>query len=210
MTDVLVPGGRDVRGTLEEPDGETNAIVVACPPHPQHGGSRTDSRLVAVAETLRESGIACLRFDYGPWDDGYGEREDVRNAVRWARDDDRFDSGADETFPVGVFGYSFGASLALLAASDVGGVDAVSALAPTARLGDDLDAEKALNGLECPVQVLYGERDSTVDWEPVVERARECGDTITAVSGDHFFVGQNGTIADSVGDFFERTLLHST
>ncbi|WP_440766174.1 alpha/beta hydrolase [Natronorubrum sp. DTA7] len=205
MTDVLVPGGRDVRGTLEEPDGETNAIVVACPPHPQHGGSRTDSRLVTVAETLRESGIACLRFDYGPWDDGYGEREDVRNAIRWAHDDDRFDRERGAV-PVGVFGYSFGASQALLAAADVD-VEAVSALAPTAQLADDLDACASLRGLECPVQICYGERDSTVDWGPVVERARERGDEVLALSGDHFFVGKNAAIADAVGDFFERTLL---
>ncbi|WP_440770029.1 alpha/beta hydrolase [Natronorubrum sp. DTA28] len=206
MTDVLVPGGRDVRGTLEEPDGETNAIVVACPPHPQHGGSRTDSRLVAVAETLRESGIACLRFDYGPWDDGYGEREDVRNAIRWARDDDRFDREHGGTIPIGVFGYSFGASQALLAAADVD-ADAASALAPTAQLADDLDACASLESLECPVQICYGERDSTVDWEPVVERAKARGDEVVALSADHFFVGQNAAITDAVGDFFERTLL---
>ncbi|WP_436347278.1 alpha/beta hydrolase [Natronorubrum sp. FCH18a] len=206
MTDVLVPGGRDVRGTLEEPTGETEAIVVACPPHPRHGGSCTDSRLVAVAEALLESEIACLRFDYGPWDDGYGEREDVRNAIRWARNADRFDRTDGEGLPVGVFGYSFGASQALLAAADVG-ADAVSALAPTARLADDLDARASLGRLDRPVQILYGERDSTVDWEPVVERAAERGDEVVPLAGDHFFVGKNATIAETVDDFFERTLL---
>ncbi|MXV63613.1 alpha/beta hydrolase [Natronorubrum sp. JWXQ-INN-674] len=208
MTDVLVPGGRDVRGTLEEPGGsgggDPNAIVVACPPHPQHGGSRTDSRLVAVSERLRETGVACLRFDYGPWDDGYGEREDVRNAVRWAAD--RYDTAV----PIGLFGYSFGGSLALLAAADVDReVAAVSTLAPTARIAADLDALAALEDLACPVQVCYGERDSTVDWEPIVERARARGDAVTALPSDHFFVSKNETIADEVGDFFERTLLES-
>ena len=209
MTDVLVPGGRDVRGTLEEPSDEPRAVVVACPPHPQHGGSRADSRLVAVAERLAGCGVATLRFDYGSWDDGYGEREDVCNAIRWARDDDRFDSGAGKALPVGVFGYSFGASLALLAASAVDGVDAVSALTPTARLADDLDALAALESLTMPVQICYGERDSTVDWEPVVERARERDNEVTALAGDHFFVGQNETIADEVSTFFERTVLQS-
>ena len=207
MTDVLIPGGRDVRGTLETPDaGDPTPVVVACPPHPQHGGSRTDPRLVAVSDRLRESGIACLRFDYGSWDEGYGEREDVRNAVRWARENERFAGPGDDAPSVGVFGYSFGASLALLASSDVG-PDAVAALAPTARLAEDLDAIEALSGLEVPVHVLYGERDTTVDWEPVVDRARERGDEVTALAGDHFFVGQSGAIADGVGDFFGRRLL---
>ncbi|SEW02448.1 alpha/beta hydrolase [Natrinema salifodinae] len=199
MSDVLVPGARDVRGTLDEPEGDPSAIVVACPPHPQQRGSRSDPRLVAVGEALREVGIACLRFDYGAWDEGYGERADVRNAVRWARD-------RDDTLPVGVFGYSFGASLALLAAADSEAVDAVAALAPTARLAADLDAVDALDDLAVPVCVLYGERDATVDWEPVVDRASARGDEVTALSGDHFFVGKHDAIADDVAAFFERTL----
>ncbi|MDG5817822.1 alpha/beta hydrolase [Natronococcus sp. A-GB7] len=208
MTDVLVPGGRDVRGRLEEPDGDPEAVVVACPPHPQHGGSRTDQRLVAVSETLREAGIACLRFDYGPWDDGHGEREDVRNAIRWA--DDRYDR-------VGVFGYSFGASQALLAAADVDRpLLGVAALAPTASLGTgddgsetDLDAVAALSTLETPTLILYGERDTTVDWEPVVERARERGNETVALPADHFFLGTREEIARSVGEFFDRLLADS-
>ncbi|PGF15277.1 alpha/beta hydrolase [Natrinema sp. CBA1119] len=205
MSDVLIPGGRDVRGTLEEPTDEPRAIVVACPPHPQQGGSRSDERLRAVSGALSEVGIVCLRFDYGSWDEGYGEREDVRNAVRWAREEY---NGGDDGLPVGLFGYSFGASLALLAAADTD-PDAVAVLAPTARLAADLDALAALESLEAPVHVCYGERDATVDWEPIVERARERGDAVTALSGDHFFGGEHDEIAGAVGGFFERTLLES-
>ncbi|WP_049928756.1 dienelactone hydrolase family protein [Halopiger goleimassiliensis] len=216
MSDVLIPGGRDVRGTLEEPgdadpvrDGP-ESIVVACPPHPQHGGSRSDGRLVAVAAALTDAGIACLRFDYGSWDEGYGERADVRNAVRWAAD--RYDR-------VGLFGYSFGATLALLAAADLadatGGADpaddatpaAVAALAPTARLADDLDALEALAEVSVPLFVGHGERDSTVEWEPIVERARERDDEVRSYPADHFFVAKHGDIGSDVAAFFERTLL---
>lgn len=201
MSDVLVPGGRDVRGRLEEPDGRTDAVVVACPPHPRHGGSRTDQRLVAVSDALRVVGIACLRFDYGDWDEGYGEREDVRNAVRWAVD--RYDR-------VGVFGYSFGASMGLVASATLDQpVTAVAALAPTATLGPELDAVEALSTLECPVLVCYGERDTTADWEPIVERARERDDRVVALPADHFFLGTREDIAQAVGKFFEQVLLES-
>ncbi|WP_246998584.1 alpha/beta hydrolase [Halosolutus gelatinilyticus] len=203
MTDVLVPGGRDVRGTLDGPaDAET--IVVACPPHPQQRGTRSDRRLTAVSDALADRGLACLRFDYGPWDEGHGERADARNAVRWAQDE-----GYDR---VGLFGFSFGAGEALFAAADLeGAIAAVSVLAPPARLGDDddLDVREALAALECPVQVCYGERDTTVDWEPIVERARERGDDVVALPGDHFFVGQHGRIAETIGDFLGRTLAPS-
>ncbi|QCW04282.1 alpha/beta hydrolase [Natrinema pallidum] len=202
---VLLPGGRDVRGTLSEPDGDPAAVVVACPPHPQHRGSRSDPRLVAVSDALVAADIACLRFDYGSWDEGRGERADVRNAIRWVRDE--YD-GADG-LPVGVFGYSFGASESLLASAATP-PDAVAALAPTARLEADLDAAAALADLEVPVYVLYGERDTTADWEPVVERARERGDEVTALAGDHFFLGKHDEIAATVRSFFKRTLLAST
>ncbi len=214
MSDVLVPGGRDVRGTLEEPafDGEEDrngpdAIVVACPPHPQQGGSRSDQRLVAVSQALLEGGIACLRFDYGPWDDGDGECEDVRNAIRWANE--RYDR-------VGVFGYSFGATLALLASAGDSAegavsvdVDAVAALAPTVRLADDLDALDALEGAELPVFVLYGERDTTVEWEPIVEETTERGDESVGFSSDHFFLGKHDDIGSAVRTFFERAVVAS-
>ncbi len=198
MSDVLVPGARDVRATLEEPAEGTDAVVVACPPHPQHGGNRRDRRLRAVSETLLERSIACLRIDYGGWDEGYGEREDVRNAIRWA---------ADRYERVGVFGYSFGGSQAILASATVDReIGAVAALAPVPRLGPDLEAITALEALTCSVSIVYGERDGTVEWEPIVERARELGHPAEGVPADHFFVGQAGKIARFVGDFFRREL----
>ena len=200
--DVVVPGGRDVRGTLDRPgdtsdertDPELERIVVACPPHPQDGGTRSDRRLVAVSDALGERGVACLRFDYGKWDEGQGEQVDVQNAIRWARE--RADS-------VGLFGFSFGATMALCAAAEIDDLRAMSALAPD-RGGEDTDAVAALDGIDCPTQVLYAERDTTADWEPVVERARELGFTVTALPADHFFVGQAEKVAAEVVGFFDE------
>lgn len=191
MADVVLPGTRDVRGTL---DGEGERVVVACPPHPQHRGHRGDPRLTAVSEALSEQGIACLRFDYGDWDEGRGEREDARNALRWATSE--FDS-------VGVFGYSFGGAMAILAAASVDEtLLCVSALAPAAGVGEGLDVSGAVSDLGCPLQVLYGTRDTTADWEPVVETAREAGASVEELSADHFFLGKHDRIAGSVADFF--------
>ncbi|MFB6136668.1 MAG: alpha/beta hydrolase [Halobacteriaceae archaeon] len=194
---VLLPGAREATGTLDDPGGADGAVV-ACPPHPEMGGRGTDRRLRAVSDALGERGVACLRFDYGPWDEGYGEREDARDAVRWA---------ADEFERVGLFGFSFGATVAALAAATVE-VDlaAVSLLAPTARVSTDLDAVAALDGVRAPLQVVCGARDETVDWEPVAERARELGATVVELPADHFFVGQDAAYAPVVADFLADAL----
>lgn len=195
--DLPLPGGRDVRATLDTPDGVDNdkitSVVVSCPPHPQHSGHRGDPRLEAVSEAVVAQGIACLRFDYGDWDDGYGEREDARNALRWARE--RYDR-------VGIFGFSFGGAIATLASATVDPQPAaVSLLAPASQLATDLDAAAALEDVQGPVQVLYGTRDDTADWKPLVERAAELGHETVEMSADHFFIGQHEKVADTVSEF---------
>lgn len=223
MTDsdtVLVPGGRDVRATLDAPDAD--ACVVACPPHPQMGGKRSDARLTAVADALAPA-AATLRFDYGPWDEGKGELTDARNAFAWARD--RYDQ-------VALFGYSFGGCIALLAAAresegerreppEASGSDhaerhassnagtppaAVAALAPASRLSAALDATAALDAVDAPGYVLYGERDTTAEWEPVVERARALGWTVESMGADHHFVGQAEKVGERCGAFLRDAL----
>jgi hypothetical protein len=194
---VLVPGGRDVRATLDSVDGD--AVVVACPPHPQHGGTRRDGRLRAVGDALGERGIDCLRFDYGPWDEGRGERADARNALRWATE--RYDR-------VGLFGYSFGGAVALVTAADSDDArpDAVSALAPISRLESGASAADAVYDVSVPMQVCYGVRDDTADWQAVVEAARAAGATVEELPADHFFVGQEAKVATTVADFLASVL----
>jgi len=204
---VLIPGGRDVRATLDTAAGDgggegspddprSDTVVVACPPHPQQRGHRGDERLVAVSDALTDRGIDCLRFDYGDWDEGYGETTDADRAIGWALD--RYDR-------VGLFGFSFGGTVALVAAASRPGLVGVCALAPTARLNPDVDAVAALDevvGRNTPVRILYATRDSTADWKPVMERAEELGIETVAFESDHFFVGRSGEVGEEVAAFF--------
>ena len=198
--DVLVPGGRDVRGTLDTPDGDATACVVACPPHPQYGGRRTDARLRALSDALVAEDVACLRFDYGDWDDGRGERTDAVQACQWARE--RFGDGR-----VGLFGYSFGGAVALLVAAGDGAVArdlrAVVALAPGAGItgGVERPVDGALADIAAPVRIVYGSRDATANWKPIVERARELDRDLVEMSADHHFVGQAEKAAGHAAEF---------
>lgn len=193
---VVLPDVRDVRATIDLPDGEADAVTVACPPHPQFGGHRNDNRLVALGEYLTEHDVACLRFDYGDWDEGYGEREDARNALRWARE--RHDR-------VGIFGFSFGGGIATLAGADED-ADAFALLAPASLLAEKLDAVAVLDGVKVPLKIVYGTRDDTADWEPLAARAEELGFETEAFSADHFFVGQEKKVARRLGEFLVEHL----
>jgi alpha/beta superfamily hydrolase len=189
---VVIPSDRDVRGSLDSPDSD--ACVVACPPHPQMGGNRSDPRLQAVSDALD---CACLRFDYGAWDEGLGELADTRDAYAWARQ--RYES-------VGLFGYSFGGCLAVVAAareSEAGRPPfATAALAPADRITDDIDAMAAIENIDGPLCVVYGERDTTVDAESVASAAGKRGGSVEVMSADHHFVGQTAKVGARVGEFF--------
>lgn len=197
-TSLRVPGPRDVRATLSDTDA--TAVVVACPPHPQMGGDRHDARLRAVSDALEERSIGCLRFDYGPWDEGRAEVTDCESALAWAR----------ENFErAGLFGYSFGGAVALrtaAGASTEGTPPAgVSVLAPAGTLADRSVADDA-GAVTCPLQVLYGERDDTVDSLPVAKRARERDGAVEALPADHFYAGQLNTVAPMVATFLADSL----
>ena len=197
---VRIAGTRDLTATLDGP-ADADALVVACPPHPQMGGSRSDARLRAVCDVLADADVACLRFDYGPWDEGRGEQGDVRDAIAWGRE--RYAS-------VGLFGFSFGAGLALLAAASLDRPPAAtSVLAPLATIVEDGDVVAAVESLAADghtAQVVYGERDETVDWEPVVAAAQEAGWPCVGVDGGHLFTGQKAHVREMVGDYLRQAL----
>lgn len=196
---VIIPGRRSLEADLDRAE-DPAGLIVACPPHPSFGGSRTDRRLRAVSDGLVEAGIDCLRFDYGPWDGGPGERDDTVDAIAW---------GAEYYDRIGVFGYSFGGSMAILGGATTGvPLVGVSALAPSVRLAreSDLHVVSAFESLPCDVQVIYGERDQTVEWRPIIDVAKDRGCELVAMSADHFFVGQGEAIANAVVAFFEKTI----
>ncbi len=197
---IRLSGPRDLRATLgvDSSRSAASTCVVACPPHPQMGGDRNDARLRAVADRLVEQEVACLRIDYGPWDEGNEEQTDVQTALSWARSE--FES-------VGLFGYSFGASVALLATPETTPQpEAISVLAPDATLSGRFDVADTVTAVQGHLQVVYGEQDGSAEWEPIVEQARECGQTVEGIPADHFFVGRREHVAKQISTFLVGSL----
>lgn len=201
---IVPPGPRDVRATIDRTasDGHSDALVVACPPHPQYGGSRSDSRLQAVSERLTGRGVDCLRFDYGPWDEGTGERVDARAALRWA---------GERYARLGLFGYSFGGAVATLVAAEYDAplpvdLQALCVLAPAQSLADGAVVPDAVPDVQAPAGLVYGARDDTVVLAPTVEAARQAGWRLTELDADHRFAGKQVEAASAVVDVFDALL----
>jgi len=107
---VLIPGGRDARHPRHRrerrrwrrhrervPGRRGRRRLPAAPPTARPPRRRAPDRRQQRAD---RSGIDCLRFDYGDWDEGYGESTDADNTVGWA--------AVERYERVGLFGFSFG------------------------------------------------------------------------------------------------------
>ncbi len=88
VEDVTIDGPvGSLEGLLNTPDGPIERVALICHPHPLHGGTMHNNVVYQVARALRERGLAVLRFNFrgvgrsaGTYDEGRGERDDVRAA----------------------------------------------------------------------------------------------------------------------------------
>jgi alpha/beta superfamily hydrolase len=110
---IAGPAGR-LEAILEEPeDRAPNEAVLICHPHPKHGGTMHNKVVYRMARGLRRAGAVVLRFNYrgvnlsdGTYDQGEGEREDARAALKFLRS--RYPS-----LPFSLAGFSFGSRIVL-------------------------------------------------------------------------------------------------
>ncbi|MFT4911157.1 MAG: alpha/beta superfamily hydrolase [Natronomonas sp.] len=63
-----------------------------------------------------------------------------------------------------------------------------------------MDAVAAVDDVGCPIAVVYGERDTTVDAEAVADRVRARGGEVRTLSADHHFVGQAANVGSCVAE----------
>src|SRR5215831_6287359 len=107
------PAGR-LEALLNEGQPDATNAALVCHPHPLFGGTLHNKVVYHAMKTLHGFGFPVLRFNFrgaglseGEHDQGIGEVEDVRAALRWLE--------AEFSHPIIFCGFSFGAATGLRA-----------------------------------------------------------------------------------------------
>ncbi|MCH9037258.1 MAG: dienelactone hydrolase family protein [Chloroflexi bacterium] len=188
---------------------KASALVVVCQPHPLYGGDMDSHVVKAVCLTLHEKGIASLRFNFrgvgqseGQFDDGIGEADDLRAAITALERMPEIDGTR-----IGVSGYSFGATVAMVvAASDGYRVKGLAAISPS--LGS-LTAGR-LSRYNGPSLLVSGERDQFAPQDRLQDMVDQLSDECKCciIEGeDHFWGLRVEEMAQAVAEFFAAHLL---
>ena len=138
--------------------------VVICHPNPQQGGTMRNKVVTMLERSVRESGLATVRFNFrgvgasvGDFDHGDGESGDLVAVAQWVRKCRPDDA-------LWLAGFSFGSYVALRCARSLA-ADALVTVAPPASMYEF--GEIAMPG--CPWLVVQGEDDEVVDPQSVFD-----------------------------------------
>jgi alpha/beta superfamily hydrolase len=202
--------GVRLEGELRLPDGTPRGSAVICHAHPRHGGSKDHPILWAVRNELAgKLGFATLGFNFrgtmgsgGSFGGGRDELADVRAAIGTVRE--RADG------PTLVFGWSFGASVALREAFEDRRVSALALFGLPLRPSDLqlplLPDGAELRRLKRPLLLLAGEHDQYCP----ADELRAYGDGVAEVliieGTDHYLWRHEREAATIVGDFTSQQI----
>jgi alpha/beta superfamily hydrolase len=209
-------GGRFLAGNvvISGPAGKLEAIykpgdaertaprhaAVICHAHPLHGGTMHYKLIFRIARAFDELGFPTLRFNFrgvggseGSFDEGRGEREDVKAAVDWLAERH---PGVDLV----VSGFSFGAWTGLPVGCADARVTHVVGLGVPARA-----YTPELTSCAKPKLLIHGTRD---EFGPMAQLNSWFADLpepkrLVRIEGaDHFFEGRREEMARAITDYF--------
>ena len=187
-------GELSLEGLLSRGEGDRGVVISH--PHSLYGGEMGNHVVGIIQEVLAGKGWTTLRFNFrgvgrsqGEYDEGVGEQEDVRAAVRYLQA-----LGIKEIF---LAGYSFGAWVNARAALDLPEVAGSILVSPPQAMMDFSflkdDSKTRL--------VIAGQRD---DYGPVeeimkiVEKMNPSPPVKIIPGADHFFSGSTADLAKAL------------
>jgi len=159
------PAGR-IELALDAPAADSVArpvLAIVCHPLSTEGGSMHNKVVTMAARALRELGITVVRFNFrgvghseGGFDDGNGEREDLRAVAAWVRQQ-------HPDTALWLAGFSFGAYVTLRMAVTLEAAALISIAPPVGRSWD-------FDGIALPRSpwlLIQGDADEIVDPQAV-------------------------------------------
>jgi alpha/beta superfamily hydrolase len=188
---ITFPSGTlSLEGLLSRGEGDRGVVISH--PHPLYGGEMGNQVVGIIQEVFAGKGWTTLRFNFrgvgrsqGGYDEGIGEQEDVRAAVRYLKE-----LGIKEIF---LAGYSFGAWVNAQAALDLPDVAGSILVAPPQAMMDFSflkdDSKTRL--------VIAGERDAYGPVEEIMKIVGKMNPSppVIVISGaDHFFSGSTADL----------------
>jgi hypothetical protein len=206
----LTEDGVRLEGELRVPDGAPRGSAVICHAHPRHGGSKDNPVLWSVRNELAgKRSLATLVFNFrgtmgsgGTFGGGRDELQDVRAAVGFVR--------GHAQGPTLVFGWSFGASVALREAFEDERVTALALFGLPLRPNDlqlpPLPTAGELRSLRRPLLFLAGEHDEYCPADELRAYGEGSTEVVIIEGTDHYLGRHEREAASIVGDFADRVL----
>lgn len=201
--------GVRLEGELRVPDGQPRGTAVICHAHPRHGGSKDHPILWAVRNELAgKRGFATLGFNSrgtmgsgGTFGGGREEVADVRAAIGFVRQ--------HAEGPTLVFGWSFGASVALREAFEDRRVAALALFGIPLRPNDlnlpPLPDPAELRRLKRPLLLLSGEHDEYCPPDELKAYGDGVAEVVIVEGVDHYLWRRERDAATIVGAFAARS-----
>jgi alpha/beta superfamily hydrolase len=191
--------GLKIQGLLESLPGDKGAVVTH--PHPLYGGEMHNNVVEAIVEAYRKKGYSTLRFNFrgaggsqGSYDNGIGEQEDVRAALRYLSDLHKR--------VIDLAGYSFGAWVNALGLETFDQVNRVIMVSPPLNFVD-------FDFLSCNPKiqlVIVGDHDEIAGVKAIEEKLPVWNPeaTLRIIHGtDHFYGGKTDELRSIIGEFLD-------
>ena len=205
---VTTSDGVVLEARLAVPSSAQGGIVV-CHPHPLYGGDMENPVVVRIAEVCGDLGLATLRFNFrgvghsgGAHDGGAGEQRDVEAALT------RLASLVGAGRPLGLAGYSFGATVAAGHAPRQAGLAGLVLVAPPLARVDN-GQFTVLTAFGARLLLVAGTHDEICPVNALTRLGEALPDArLDVIDGaNHSFFGKLFPLGEAVGVWARRTLL---
>ena len=201
-------GDIELESRLDVPLGESRPpCVLFCHPDPRHGGAMDNLILEKVNEHLLRNGIATLRFNFrgvgnstGEFTGGESEGTDIISIVEFLSTHTLIDGSK-----IGIFGYSFGAWMALEATLATSKIKSVVSVACPQRWYSTFGTVEMVQ----PKLLISGDRDHDFphgQFKFLSGRFTEPRQVETITGADHFFHGYEDILGELTANFFLETI----